>query len=260
MTVVDSIFAHASATPDRVALVYNGEAFSYRSMAGCIAQAQAFLVRQPLRRECVAVLCINHLFDAWIIGLALRSLGVTTVSCGSIDVVEGLQLGPVNLITVDGAAWPDLAALATREGWPLILATNAWRATIGPVVDDAESPRAEAEQGGHILLTSGTTGRYKMVLIEAVADAVLAKSQAELGGVTPETSVNIFNFGGWAAAGYFWPCCAWTLGAQIIVDQSAEPVEGPDIDRPDETRADHHDPAPAVADLLASAPGLPPLQ
>ena len=79
MAVVDEIFAHARLAPERPAVTFRGRTLSYRELAARIVLARAFFERQPLDPERPVILCIHHLMNAWIAGLALRGLGFTTV-------------------------------------------------------------------------------------------------------------------------------------------------------------------------------------
>ena len=96
----------------------------------------------------------------WILSLALRSLGLTTVAVGSAAMVGDLRLRDIRcVVAVAGEEWPDLAPLCQARGLKLL----------SVALDDDPSPdaaidRSPHEPGGHILLTSGTTGVYKMVL------------------------------------------------------------------------------------------------
>ncbi len=224
MAIVGDIFAHARATPDKAAVIFNGRPVSYRQFAAFVFLARVFFERQAIRRDRAAVLCVHNRFDGWIIGLALRGLGVTTVIVQSAEAIAMLGLGPVSLILLptEADAWSGLAAAAARAGGPLILVpadvSAGWQA-----VDfrGAESIAA-TPGGGHILLTSGTTGAYKKVLIDQAAEARDVRQRAEVFGLTGDSVVSVFDFGGWTSLGHNMPVCAWSLGASVGFQQGPE--------------------------------------
>jgi acyl-coenzyme A synthetase/AMP-(fatty) acid ligase len=219
MAVVDSILAHARAAPDKAALTHNGRVFSYRELAARIARARSFLRGQGVGAERVAIICIRALPDAWSIGLALRSLGVTTVNGRSPEDVERLGLEAASVVSMAAEPWPGLAEAAARAGAPLALAP---RDLFAGAAEAATPDFAPAPPGGHILLTSGTTGAYKKVLIDAADEARNAPARAALLGLTGDSVIDVFDFGGWTAFGYQWPVCAWSLGAGVVTHQGPE--------------------------------------
>jgi hypothetical protein len=67
-----------------------------------------------------AVLAIADLLETWIIALALRELGLTTVPILSSQNGAALGLDDVRLVVTRTAErWPGLEALCARRGWPL---------------------------------------------------------------------------------------------------------------------------------------------
>jgi acyl-CoA synthetase (AMP-forming)/AMP-acid ligase II len=226
MAVLDSIFAHARETPDKTAVFHNGHGLSYRRFAALILLARRHLEERGVSRERLAVLCIRSLIDGWIIGLALRSLGVTTAFVGSMDTVARLSREPITVLCTPTEAelWPGLADAASRADWPLFsLAAEVfepWR-TVGLDVGKAGAGAAPAP-GAHILLTSGTTGVYKKVRMDAAAEALDAPSRAALFGFTADSVVNVFDFGLWTSVGHNMAVCVWGLGATVGLQQGPD--------------------------------------
>ena len=172
----------------------------------------------------MAVLCIHAPLEAWIVGLALRGLGVTTVHGHAVEDIGRLGLGAVGVVSneVEAEAWPGLAQAATAAGAPVTLvpAANYLRAAavkIGKVAATAAVP-----PGGHILLTSGTTGSYKKVLIDAAVEARNVKLRGDFFALSSASVVNMFNIGGWTGVGYHLPVCAWGLGGTAVIHYGPE--------------------------------------
>ena len=86
------IFDWAKRTPDRTAVIYNGRPWSYRSFAQAIAVARGYFARRGYVGPGYAVLAVYNLMDFWILSLALRSLGLTTVAVPSAAEVGKLGL------------------------------------------------------------------------------------------------------------------------------------------------------------------------
>lgn len=193
MPVIDHIVARAEAQPDRAAVVVNGRVVTYAGFARDIARARAFLHRAGVPKDRVAALCMSDLYANWVYGLALRTLGITTVCAGTAEIAASLDLGPAAVIA-------DVPAVET--------------------LGDGDAPAPGG--GGHILLTSGTTGRFKKVLIAAEDEDRIAASNNAIAGLTAESVVNVFEFGGFTAAGYNWPLSAWSLGACAVIHQGEE--------------------------------------
>jgi acyl-coenzyme A synthetase/AMP-(fatty) acid ligase len=249
MGLVDSIFRHAGATPQRTAVVYNGRPLSYAGFAGRIAGARAFLSRQGLEPGQLAVLCLAHLLDTWIIALALRSLGLITVHARSVRGVAAFGPGPLLLVSTDAEAWTGLDE-AAAYGRLLMVPGAAYAEGAAA----AQAPPPTAPFGAHILLTSGTTGVYKKVLVTPECDAWNQALRADLYGFSPASVANVFDFGGWTAVGYHLPSCLWTLGAGVVLHQDMARWLG--LGAPGLTLAYTH--PQVLAELLAAPPGAYP--
>ena len=220
MAVLESIFAHARSAPDKAALIANGQPLSYGAFAASIVLARRHLQAQAIDRERVAVLFTANLAQAWIVGLALRSLGVTNVSGRSSADIEGLGLDAVSVVSTASAAWPELTTTAADAGAPrIVLPPDDYAAA--PAI--GEEPALAADKaGGQILLTSGTTGLYKKVLIDPAHEAASVMLRADLYGLGPGSVVNMFDFGGWTVAGYQTPISVWSQGGAVVLYQGPE--------------------------------------
>jgi acyl-coenzyme A synthetase/AMP-(fatty) acid ligase len=218
VTVVETIFRTAREAPGKLAMIFGEQRVSYGDFAGMIGAARRYLgaLAPPFRG--VAVLCLASLFDVWVLGLALRSLGVTTLAIRSLRDIPALALPDIGCMVVselDGLAGaPDLAA---EHGWRLIsIPAGAFAA--GADRDAPARPLADPS-GGHILLTSGTTGVYKKILIDPATEAMNIPRRASMFGIDARSLVNLFDFGGWTSVGYNMAVCAWGVGGAVAVWQ-----------------------------------------
>jgi acyl-CoA synthetase (AMP-forming)/AMP-acid ligase II len=213
------IFDWAKQTPDRTAMIYNGNALSYRSFAQAIAVARGYFARRGFLGPGYALLAISNIMNFWILSLALRSLGLTTVSVRSPAMVRGLGLANVRcVITTPGEVWAGgLDVLCTELRLSLLSVSLAGEPALG-----LEAPEAPHLLGGHILLTSGTTGIYKMVLMSPEIDAEFLRLHVELFTMNQHTLLSVFNFGTWTAPGYKWAASPWSVGGATLIEQRGE--------------------------------------
>ena len=212
------IFDWAKLTPDRIAIIYDGRTWSYRSFARFIALARGYFVQRGYSGPGYAVLAVYNLMDFWILSLALRSLGLTTVAVGSAGGVGMLGLPNVRcVITTPRETWVDLDGICTELGLPLLSVSLAGETALE--LDEAEAPHP---LGGHILHTSGTTGTYKKVLMSPADDADLLRFHVELFGLNEHTLLSVFDFRPWIGLAYKWTASTWSVGGAVGIEQDRE--------------------------------------
>lgn len=211
------ILEHASRNPTGIAIINDGEFVTYEDFARRIAAARAWLSQCGLPRRGTVALCLPVILDVWIAGLAVRSLGLHTVV--PLHPHRLPELGLTDLaaaVTPAGAVHPRFDGLAARHGWKVIpfappsfgtSPTDSW-------MDD--------NTGGHILLTSGTTGSYKKVLRDAVAERRSLDQTAGYYGIDESTVGYVSSFHPWTAGGYRWPMIIWGKGGTVVIHQSAD--------------------------------------
>lgn len=216
MLIVEKILAQAQATPLKPAFFHNGAPCSYAGFARRIARATRFLAAQRLPPGGVALLQVDDLAQAWVLGIALRHLGLDTLALAQPDELGRLGLAqPVACLLRWGAeALPEVAALppgCRRIELPAALEDGA----------DA-MPAAPAATGGHIIPTSGTTGVAKLILRDARVEAGTLDLHAEINGITADSTVFVRDFPLWTAGGYRWPLLSWHQGATVVFQQGQD--------------------------------------
>ena len=198
-----------------------------------------------------AVLAVSNLRDFWILSLALRSLGLTTVAVPSAADVGKLGLPNVRcVITGTGETWAGLEGLCTELGLPLLSVSLAGESALG-----LEAFKAPDPLGGHILLTSGTTGSYKMVLMDPACDADFPAAPRGIIRHEPgyrAQCVRLWGLG--SELGYKWAASPWSVGGATLIEQGREPYQA--LLRPGITHAVLN-PAMLAAILAAPAGAFP---
>jgi acyl-coenzyme A synthetase/AMP-(fatty) acid ligase len=216
--ITANIFDWAERTPDKAAIVYDGTPLSYGAFAAAIAVARGYFARRDCAGPGVAALAISNLVDFWVLSLALRSLGLTTIAVPPGQTVGELGLPNLSFVVArHGEPSPGLEAGCAAQGLRLLSVDLAGEAPLGL---DAASPHPP---GGHILQTSGTTGAHKKVLMDPSFEAAFGRDRRAILGVDHDSAVAAFNFGGWTGIGYNSPVSAWSAGATALIDQAREP-------------------------------------
>jgi acyl-coenzyme A synthetase/AMP-(fatty) acid ligase len=252
--VVQKIFEFAQLRPDDWAVVHDLEPVTYRDLHRRITAMRHKLATYDLPPG-VAVLWIHSALTSWVVNLALRSLGVTTVSIRTPAEFAGFD--SLNIVAI---------VTSSNDGFPAVdpsIAPGAARIAVSAADlapgdgDGVLEPPPDRRPGDHILLTSGTTGNYKMMVVDSRAHAAEIQTGIKRflerqgdGATELRGSVNILNLGLWTAVGYNYPLGVWTIGSTVIIHQ------GPDDYRsflvPGIT---HAMVTPAfLAEMLASAP------
>ncbi|HEY3797797.1 MAG TPA: AMP-binding protein [Caulobacteraceae bacterium] len=220
MFVLQQIHAAAEATPGKLALVHNGAPVTYSAFWRWIVACRDSLA-PLLPRSGVAALWVDNLLDAWVLALALKSLGLDTLSVRQPEEATGADAAC--LIAVVGQA-----AREAPPGLPHLTIAPPSRVPLDLARPLPPLPEAPARFGGQVSLTSGTTGRYKMVLRHYGQDpAALRERLAHYEDLGPEfralnadTVMCVFDFGLWTAGGHSWPILIWSLQGAVVLGQT----------------------------------------
>jgi acyl-coenzyme A synthetase/AMP-(fatty) acid ligase len=216
--ITDLIFDFAERTPEKTALVYNGQPLSYRAFAANVALARGYFASRGVTGSGLAVLVIFNLLDFWVLSLALRSLGLTTIAVQRVEDFDEYKLQEARCV-VASAAEDTLGP----EAWCAAHACDLFRVSLvgesALGLNEAASPE---RPGGHILLTSGTTGLRKKVLMDPVFEAEFMRDRQNMLGIDQDSVVVAFNFAAWTGIGYNSPLSAWFVGATTVIEQGRE--------------------------------------
>jgi acyl-coenzyme A synthetase/AMP-(fatty) acid ligase len=210
--------------PGKTALVHNDRAWTYAQLAHAIASTCAFLRASGLAggggAGAVAVLGPDNL-RAWIMILAARALGLTTVSAPTLRQAIALALPDVRYALVseadaaDARGGPSLGPSAQ-----LIVVSDhilaGGEGTDGGGLDDGP----QTPLGDHILYTSGTTGSYKKVQVLGRLEDPRNEERARLSGFGLDTVFHALNFGLWTGIGFKSPSAVWYSGGCVVIDQT----------------------------------------
>jgi acyl-coenzyme A synthetase/AMP-(fatty) acid ligase len=232
--LTQKIYTYARQAPDNTAVISGNRELSYFEFASSIEGCRRLLAAHGLAGDGFAILPINSILNAWIVGLALRSLGLTTVVVPSVDEAAKLGLPAIRCVAaVAGERWPGLQRLCDDRGWRLIGLPE-------PQIIDVwqrgalEMPDWPAAPGERILLTSGTTGAYKKSLFDPLSEAAEPHRRTVF-GISDRSLVHVPYCGGWTALGYNVPANTWDAGGTVLLYQGSKPWES--FQRPGITHA-----------------------
>jgi acyl-coenzyme A synthetase/AMP-(fatty) acid ligase len=214
-----TICEHAADHPDKAAIVYNDFAVSYAALAQAIGGTVHYLRSHRLPAGGVVVVRIGTLLDCWIVALALQALGLRTVSVSSVAMIPRLRLGDVAaIVTTESEAHASPVQLDDRERAVVIAIPSADYSMAESVTEPVSAE--ERDRGGHILYTSGTTGTYKKVFLDAARQARRNAERVQL--LCQQQDDIIYycgDFGLWTAFGYKTPMTVWHMGGCVIFEQ-----------------------------------------
>lgn len=208
---IERIYHFADATPDAIAITRHGSKLTYREFADAISSARTeFIARHITGNGIVGVAIWDHQ-QSWICSLALRSLGLTTLPIRAPETLPDLLVPGLRYV-VGSPSWPGLKEMCRTHGLCLVPPPSL----AAPSSIPAES---EILDGGHILVTSATTGKPKMVLWDQAAFEAALSHRPE---TDAQTVYHVFNYGAWTLAGFRLPSCVWSNGGEIIIHQEEE--------------------------------------
>ncbi len=220
--IINRINQWARAAPDKTALVVNDIPISYANFARAIEAGRAHLSGLSLSPAGVVVVIAASLWEGWLLVMAARAIGRTTVAVQSVEQAVSLGLGSVACILLPQSEQGrhSVAGTALAEA-PLIVVPNAVfdGVNAGPL-PPPQSPRQA--MGDHILFTSGTTGGNKKILVDGALEDRRNAARAELSGFSRQTVFHDLEYGLASGIGFKSPSAVWLRGGCVIIDQTAE--------------------------------------
>ena len=159
MNITNTIWRNCNAHPDRIAILYDGHPFSYRTLRVGVEQASARLAATGVTRGNVVALSIgNNKMSYLIVLLAVARLGAVAMPLYKYreELVAGNRVHSIVLDKDDGWRSSNLPALRYLEARMLLASpVDGERFDVPPVAQGLD------EQPWLIARTSGTTGRPK---------------------------------------------------------------------------------------------------
>jgi acyl-coenzyme A synthetase/AMP-(fatty) acid ligase len=220
--IVNHIFRWAHEQPGKTALIFNNRDINYLVLARAIEATRRLLEAQNLPAPTVAVVVSNNMLDAWLLVMAARALGLTTIVTESLALADTLKLRNVSCLLAHQRHQANLQPNSdSLAGVRRVVVPE----TIYADDHSGDPPRplpASPPLGGHILYTSGTTGAYKKLLVEGAAEDQRNAARAQMSDITGDTLFHALFFGLWTGIGFKTSSAVWRSGGGVVIDQTPE--------------------------------------
>jgi acyl-CoA synthetase (AMP-forming)/AMP-acid ligase II len=185
--IAHAVFEWAGSQPEKTAVDYNGETWSYLAFSQAIARARGHFHALGLEGGGVVVVAAGRLRDWWVAALALRSLGLTTICVEFATEIEQLHIRGLRAVAAsEGEDWEGLEEICAALGVPRVAADAGGAEALRH--DPATPP------GGHIMLSSGTTGVRKKVLMDPSFEAAHLHRRMRGNGINHDSVVSVVEF------------------------------------------------------------------
>ena len=220
--IVNHIFRWAREQPGKTALISNNRELSYLAFARAIDATRRFLEARNLPASTVAVVVSAGVLNGWLLVMAARALGLTTIVIESLAQGDTLKLRNVSCLLVHQR---DQANLQPNSGGFAGARSVIVPEAIYATIQTGDPPRplsVSPPLGGHILYTSGTTGAYKKLLVEGAAEDQRNAARARTSDITRDTLFHALFFGLWTGIGFKTSSAVWRSGGGVVVDQTPE--------------------------------------
>ena len=218
------IYEWAHSQPAQLALIANDQILNYAEFARAIEAARGFFSGYNLPVGTNAVVLAGTLVDAWVFTLALRTLGTNTVCVQLIQDAEALNLKNVACVVIGEGRGETIklndASFAGSQAITVPISVFS-RIHLG---DPPFHPQTATPLGGHILLTSGTTGTYKKVLMEGQHEAKRNTTWSRVCHLSDQTTYHALNLGPWTGVGFKVPSAVWHAGGCVVMDTRSDAI------------------------------------
>jgi acyl-coenzyme A synthetase/AMP-(fatty) acid ligase len=213
--IIKRINEWARTHPSDMAFISNGRALTYAAFARSIERARAFFETKNLPLGKTAIILQTPRIEVWLCVMALRALGLNTFCIGSIKQIETFKERDIACFVVAEAdAWFHSHSL---RDLPVLTVPEAIFSS-GDSDDPLPEPNYAGDFGGHILLTSGTTGIYKKVFLDAPNEDRRNAARAHAYSLTKNVVYHAADLGLWTTIGFRLPSAVWHVGGCVISD------------------------------------------
>ncbi|MEJ7558100.1 MAG: non-ribosomal peptide synthase/polyketide synthase [Pedobacter sp.] len=165
-TILDFFEEQALKSPDSVAVVFEGEKLTYRSLAVRSNQLAHYLLSKGAELESLIPICIERSTDM-IVGI----LGIMKAGCAYVPIDTDYPQNRINYMLEDTKA--RIVVSSSTSSWKLpyaatleVIELDGDRVTLRQQSTDRPQISAKASHLAYVIYTSGSTGMPKGVLVE----------------------------------------------------------------------------------------------
>ncbi len=222
--LIQKLELYSKLTPTKIALVYNGKPISYLKYYSTIARIANQWKIYSMPTNTVAIVFIKNIIDNWTATIALQSLGLITICVTKLADIQDLKIKNISCIVICQFNQAELKnTLGNISNYKIIDYPDEIYSE--DVINDIKIEYEVSNTGGHILYTSGTTGKFKKLKYDNSNEDDSLKALSVVNGITGKTVWNITNFGLWTGAGYKRPRTVWSQGGTVVIDQRTNYIE-----------------------------------
>ena len=216
--LLSRIIHHAERHPGKIAVVSNGAAISYAQFVKGILKIRSHAA-EALPPSCgTAIIASPGLLNHWLVSIALRSLGITTVAARDLETIEKLRHFPGAMLVCASRQEGDVPAAHQR--WPDLPIFEIPVEAINAIRDEAlPSAIDDSRFGDYIEFTSGSTGDHKVLVRSGAAVEQLWTRTAAEFRLDRNSVFHLHGLAAWTAVGGKCPLTCWALGATCLFDQ-----------------------------------------
>jgi len=207
----------AKVQPDKLALFFPGQVITFGQLHARVRRLIRHLSRKGFRKTGTAAVFGDTLLEDWLLIAALRGMGLDTICPASPAQLKEMSLHGLSVIVMGEDTARTAAVPHEYFTTPRIVVSGALLAS----GDDAESlddALVAGPEGGHMLVTTGTTGSPKAVLYPGAHEEQRNEFRAMTFGFTRETVYYAANFPLYTAVGYKNPAATWHRGGTVVID------------------------------------------
>lgn len=217
--LIHRIYDWAARRPEHPAVSVAGQRLNYRAFASLIEATRLHLQRNKPQHARFALIAAAGL-NGWILTIAARATGLDTIVLSGPAQIAELALGSRAIVLCVGETPPPAyAAAAAKQGAPIISVPSSAYAGV-PRLDRRALPR-DRDCGAHILLTSGTTGVYKKIRLDCIAEAARADALGQILNANEADVLFMGPIGLWTSAGHNRPVMTWYAGGCVVLSTSS---------------------------------------
>jgi acyl-coenzyme A synthetase/AMP-(fatty) acid ligase len=219
--IINRICEWARSQPTKPAIIYNDGTLTYADFARAVEFARRFFEKQDLPVGQTVITVPGTLLDAWVLVMSLRALGLNTVCIQSVEQANALKFrnlaGIVTSVKGLAQAFDGTALESVRK---IVLPATIFSDT--DASDLPVPPQNLPPLGGHILLTSGTTGTYKKLLLDGHNEDGRNAARAHAYSLTKNMIYRVGNLGLWTTIGFRMPLAVWHIGGCVVMDTRSD--------------------------------------
>jgi acyl-coenzyme A synthetase/AMP-(fatty) acid ligase len=219
--IVDRIRFWAMQTPDKTAVIVDGRSITYGQFARAIDAAIVHFQACGLPATGTALICSDNILDSWLKILSLRQLGLDTLCVLPWFPIQDLKISHFDIIVPRSRR--QRIRLRVRRLFSRTRILPRWNASLVDLAACA-SPVASGTSrfGSMLLLSSGTTGRYKLLAVPGSQMEHVHRSLIVTYGVSSDSIFNFRSVGPWTGMGGRMLPHVWICGGTVIFDSTQD--------------------------------------